>query len=66
MQRVLDCLHMHCGLEASSRIVDVGAGIGRRAATTLHACSCFPRNLRHVHLYPAPWAWLFRLQLLGL
>lgn len=33
MQRVLDCLAAHCGLQADSCLVDVGAGIGRHAAT---------------------------------
>ena len=31
MQRVLDCLVAQCGLAPHSRLVDVGAGIGRRA-----------------------------------
>ena len=31
MQRVLDCLAAQCGLASHSRLVDVGAGIGRRA-----------------------------------
>lgn len=29
MQKVLDCMAAHCGLQSNSRLVDVGAGIGR-------------------------------------
>ena len=29
MQRILDCLHHNCGLGTNSRLVDVGAGLGR-------------------------------------
>lgn len=42
MQRVLDCMQQHCDLEPSSRLVDVGAGIGRRAA------ACTPQLALHV------------------
>ncbi len=29
MQKVLDCMAANCGLQSTSRLVDVGAGIGR-------------------------------------
>lgn len=29
MQRILDCMRAHCGLDATSIVVDVGAGLGR-------------------------------------
>lgn len=29
MQKVLDCMAANCGLKSTSRLVDVGAGIGR-------------------------------------
>ena len=29
MQKVLDCMAANCGLQRTSRLVDVGAGIGR-------------------------------------
>ena len=31
MQKVLDCMAAHCGMTKESRLVDMGAGIGRSA-----------------------------------
>ena len=31
MQKVLECMAAHCGMTRESRLVDMGAGIGRSA-----------------------------------
>jgi len=46
MQRVLDCLAAHCGLGASSNLVDVGAGLGRRGLGPARPC---PSHRRPLH-----------------
>lgn len=32
MQKVLECMSAKCGMTSDSRLVDVGAGIGRQAS----------------------------------
>lgn len=29
MQKVFDCMHHSCALDAKSRLIDIGAGLGR-------------------------------------
>ena len=49
MQKVVDCLREHCGLDASSRMVDIGAGLGRccrvrQCPALLLLMSCFHKR----------------------
>ena len=40
MQKVLDCMAAHCGMTRESRLVDMGAGIGRSAQLSLMLRLC--------------------------
>lgn len=45
MQKVLHSLSKSCGLDKSSRLIDVGAGLGRYVANAQQICTHVQRSL---------------------
>lgn len=52
MQKVLDCMAANCGLKSTSRLVDVGAGIGRWVLSCRAHTHCTYIALNHDTLSP--------------